>query len=137
MTLPEWGETYSREMRPWTYVVGNVSRHRETTLAVVCREGAVRRVRKKDWQEFGENEAWSTFMIVECVLQRWAQVANVDSLVVATIAIAPEATMVTAVELLRSFAMAALEHQVRVVMGDFGKAFWVVVARAGKGGRPH
>ena len=47
---PEWGETYSREMRPWTFVVGNVSRHRETTLAVVCRDGAVRRVRKKDWQ---------------------------------------------------------------------------------------
>ena len=44
---PDWGETYSREMRQWTYVVGSVSRHRETTLAVVRREGVVRRVRKK------------------------------------------------------------------------------------------
>ena len=75
---------------------------------------------KRDWQEFGEKDEWSTFMIVECELQPWAQVANVDSLVVATIAIAPEATMVTAMELLQSFAMAALEHQVRVVGGDFG-----------------
>ena len=102
--------TYSREMRQWTYVVGNVSRYRETTLAVVCREGVVRRVRKRDWQEFGENEGWSTFMIVECELQPWAQVANVDSLVVAAIDIAPEATMLTRIELLRSF----------------GKAFWCV-----------
>ena len=46
-----------------------------------------------------------------------AQVANVDSLVVAAIDIAPEATMLTAIELLRSFAMAALQHQVRVVGG--------------------
>ena len=65
-------------------------------------------------------------MIVECELQPWAQVANVDSLVVATIDIAPEATMLTAIELLRSFAMAALQHQVRVVVGDFGRAFWCV-----------
>ena len=65
-------------------------------------------------------------MIVECELQPWAQVANVDSLVVAAIDIAPEATMLTAIELLRSFAMAAQEHQVRVVGGDFGKAFWCV-----------
>ena len=62
---------------------------------------------KRDWQEFGEKDEWSTFMIVECELQPWAQVANVDSLVVATIDIAPEATMLTAIELLRSFAMAA------------------------------
>ena len=34
--------------------------------------------------------------------------------------------MLTATELLRSFAMAAQEHQVRVVGGDFGKAFWCV-----------
>ena len=81
---------------------------------------------KRDWQEFGEKDEWSTFMIVECELQPWAQVANVDSLVVATIDIAPEATMLTAIELLRSFAMAAQEHQVRVVGGDFGKAFWCV-----------
>ena len=65
-------------------------------------------------------------MIVECELQPWAQVANVDSLVVATIDIAPEATRLTGIELLRSFAMAAQEHQVRVVGGDFGKAFWCV-----------
>ena len=70
---------------------------------------------KRDWQEFGEKDEWSTFMIVECELQPWAQVANVDSLVAATIDIAPEATMLTAIELLRSFAMAAQEHQVRVV----------------------
>ena len=56
-------------------------------------------------------------MIVECELQPWAQVANVGSLVVATIDIAPEATMLTAIELLRTFAMAAQEHQVRVVGG--------------------
>lgn len=117
---PSWGETYSREMRQWTYVVGNASRYRETTLAVVCREGIVRRVWKRYWQEFGENEEWSTFMIVECELQPWAQVANIDSLVVATVDIAPEATMLTAIELLRSFAMAALQHQVRVAGGGGG-----------------
>ena len=33
---PDWGETCSREMRQWTYVVGNTSRYRETALAVVC-----------------------------------------------------------------------------------------------------
>ena len=110
------GGTYSREMRQWTYVVGNVSRYRETTLAVVCREGAVRRVWKRDWQEIGENEEWSTFMIVECALLPWAQVANVKTLVVATISIAPDATIDTALELLRSFARAALQHQVRVVV---------------------
>ena len=55
-------------MRQWTYVGGDVSRYRETTLAVVCREGVVRRVRKRDWQEFGEHEGWTTFMIVECEL---------------------------------------------------------------------
>ena len=50
-TPPDWGETYSREMRQWTYVVGNTSRYRETTLAVLCREGVVRRVWKRDWQD--------------------------------------------------------------------------------------
>ena len=92
----------------------------------------MRRVRKKYWQEFGENEAWSTFMIVECELQRWAQVANVDSLVVATVDIAPEATTVAAIELLRSFAMAALRHQVRVVVGGLRQGVLVRRARAGK-----
>ena len=123
-------------MRQWTYVVGSVSRCRETTLAVVCREGVVRRVRKRDWQEFGEKDEWSTFMIVECELQPWAQVANGDSPVVATIDIAPEATMLTAIELLRSFAMAAQEHQVRVVgvtsarrSGGSGPC-WKIVASA-------
>ena len=81
---------------------------------------------KRDWQEFGEKDEWSTFMIVECELQPWAQGAKVDSLVMATIDIAPEATMLTAIELLRSFAMAALQHQVRVVVGEFGKALWCV-----------
>ena len=50
---------------------------------------------KRGWQEFGENEEWSTFMIVELELHSWAQVANVQTLVVATIDIAPEATMLT------------------------------------------
>ena len=65
-------------------------------------------------------------MIVECELEPWAQVPNVDSLVVATIGIAPEATMSTAMRLSGLFADAALENQVRVVGGDFGKAFWCV-----------
>ena len=75
---------------------------------------------------------------MECELQPWAQVANVDSLVVATIGIAPEATMLTAIELLRSFAMAALQHQVRVVVGvgcvcgGLRKGVLVRRARAGK-----
>ena len=113
-------------MRQWTYVAGKVSRHRETTLAVVCRDGVVRRLWKRDWQEFGENEEWSTFMIVECELEPWAKFANVDKLVVATIDIAPEATMETAMRLLKWFAEAAWENHVRVVGGDFGKAFWCV-----------
>ena len=71
-------------------------------------------------------------MIVECELQPWAQVANVDSLVVATIDIAPEATMLTAIELLRSFAMAARKHQVRVVVGGLRQGVLVRRARAGK-----
>ena len=71
-------------------------------------------------------------MIVECELQPWSQVANVDSLVVATIDIAPEATMLTAIELLRSFAMAARKHQVRVVVGGLRQGVLVRRARAGK-----
>ena len=63
-----------------TTMVGNVSRHRETTLAVVCREGAVRRVRKLEWHAIGEGEEWSSFMIVECELESWAKFANVDKL---------------------------------------------------------
>ena len=76
-------------------------------------------------------------MIVECELQPWAQVANVDSLVVATIDIAPEATSSTAIELLRSFARAALHHQVRVVVGGLRQGVMVRRARAGKEWRPH
>ena len=126
LLLPDGGETSSREMRQWTYVVGNASKDRETTLAVVCRERAVRRVRKKEWHEIGQKKERITFMIVECELELWAQVPNVDSLVVATIDIAPEATMSTAMRLSGLFAHAALENQVRVVGGDFGKAFWCV-----------
>ena len=83
-------------MRQWTYVVGNSSRYRETTLAVVCRECAARRVSKRDWQQFGLHDEWITFMIVELELHPWAQVANVPKLVVATIDIAWRATKDTA-----------------------------------------
>ena len=61
-------------------------------------------------------------MSVECELQPWARVANFNSLVVVTIDIAPWAKMETAITLLYSFAMAAVHHQVRVVVGDSGMA---------------
>ena len=128
---------YSREMRPWTSVVGNFSRYRETTLVVVYRDGVVRRTWKRGWQEFGEHQEWSTFMIVECELEPWAQVANLRRLVVATIDIAPEATRDTAIKLLRSFASAALKYQVRVVVGGLRQGVMVRRARAGKEWCPH
>ena len=76
-------------------------------------------------------------MIVECELQPWAQVANVETLVVATIDIAPEATIETAIVLLRSFARAALQHQVCVVVGGLRQGVMVLRARDGKEWRPH
>ena len=66
------------------YVGGNASRCRETTLAVLCREGVARRVWKRDWQEFGEKDEWSTLMIVECRLQPWALVATTSESTLAT-----------------------------------------------------
>ena len=71
---------------------------------------------------------------MECELQPWATFANADKLVVATIDIAPEASEDTAMRLLKPFADTALQHEVRVVGGDFGKAFWRVVPQLGNHG---